>query len=62
MRDPFADRDKNPPPAHMTPEHAAALRAIGMRFGTGEPLRDFKPLKLRPRWQAFLLTLIGYRG
>lgn len=38
----------------MSPEQRAALKAIGVKFGTGEPLRDFKPLPQRPRWLAFL--------
>jgi hypothetical protein len=42
----------------MPPEQKAALEAIGVRFGTGEPLRDFKPLPQRPRWLAFLITLV----
>lgn len=45
----------------MSPEMRAALEAGGVKFGTGEILRDFKPLPQRPRWLAFLLTLIRYR-
>jgi hypothetical protein len=45
----------------MSAEQRAALEAIGVKFGTGEPLRDFQPLPQRPRWLAFLLTLVGYR-
>ena len=45
-------------PRPMSPEQRAALEAIGVKFGTGEPLRDFKPLPQRPRWLAFLITLV----
>jgi len=48
-------------PYSMSPEQKAALEAIGVKFGTGEPLRGFKPVPQRPRWLAFLLTLIRYR-
>ena len=51
----------SPDPYTISPEHRAALEAIGMRFGTGEPIRDFEPLPQRPRWLAFLLTLIGHQ-
>jgi hypothetical protein len=42
----------------MSPEQRAALEAGGVKFGTGAPLRDFKPLRKRPRWLAFLLTIL----
>jgi len=42
----------------MSPEQRAALEAAGVKFGTGEPLRDFKPFPQRPRWLAFLLTIL----
>ncbi|MFL5384313.1 MAG: hypothetical protein ACJ8GN_17460 [Longimicrobiaceae bacterium] len=45
-------------PGAMSPEQKAALEAAGVTFGTGEPLRDFRPLRKRPRWFAFLLTLL----
>jgi hypothetical protein len=45
-------------PYRMSPEQKAALEAGGVTFGTGEPLRDFKPLPKRPRWLAFLLRLM----
>jgi hypothetical protein len=61
MHDLFADRDSNPPPPDLTSEEVAALRSIGVRFGSGKPLVDFKPLPQRPRWLAFLLTLIGHQ-
>jgi hypothetical protein len=38
----------------MSSEQKAALEAIGVKFGTGEPLRDFTPLRQRPWWLAFL--------
>ena len=42
------------PAAAMSPEQRAALEAAGVTFGTGEPLRGFRPLPKRPRWLAFL--------
>jgi hypothetical protein len=48
-------------PRPMSAEQRAALEAGGVKFGTGEPLRDFKPVPQRPRWLALLLTLVGYR-
>src|SRR3954470_24421497 len=38
----------------LTEEERARLEAIGVKFGTGEPLRDFKPVRPRPWWLAFL--------
>jgi hypothetical protein len=38
----------------MSPEQKAALEAIGVKFGTGELLRDFTPVRQRPWWLAFL--------
>jgi hypothetical protein len=38
----------------MSPEMRAALEKAGVTFGTGEPLRDFEPVRPRPRWLAFL--------
>jgi hypothetical protein len=38
----------------LTDEERARLEAIGVKFGTGEPLCDFKPVRLRPWWLAFL--------
>ena len=48
---PTISTTRRPP---MSPEQRAALEAAGVKFGTGEPLRDFKPLPQRPRWLAFL--------
>ena len=42
----------------MSPEQRAALEAASVKFGRVEPLRDFKPLPQRPRWLAFLITLV----
>ena len=42
----------------LTEEEKARLEAIGVRFGTEEPLRDFRPVRQRPRWLAILITLI----
>jgi hypothetical protein len=55
MNTPTTSTTRRPP---MSPEQRAALEAGGVKFGTGEPLRDFKPLPQRPRWLAFLITLI----
>jgi len=48
---PTISTTRRPP---MSPEQRAALEAAGVKFGTGKPLRDFKPLPQRPRWLAFL--------
>jgi len=55
------DRNGRDPLYKLTPEEKAALEKIGVKFGTGEPLRGFKPVPQRPGWLAFLLTLIGHR-
>jgi hypothetical protein len=41
----------------MSPEERAALEVIGVKFGTGEPLREFKPLPQPSAWLVFLITL-----
>jgi hypothetical protein len=46
----------------LTEEERARLEAIGVRFGTEEPLCDFKPVRQRPRWLAFLITLFSGPG
>ena len=56
--DAHLDRNGRDPLYKLTPEEKAALEKIGVKFGTGEPLRDFKPLPQRPRWLAFLITLV----
>jgi len=38
----------------LTEQEEARLGVMGVKFGTGELLCDFKPVRLRPRWQAFL--------
>jgi hypothetical protein len=43
----------------LSDEEIAALKAMGARFPTGGPVRDFEPVKMRPRWLAFLLRIIG---
>jgi len=48
------DRNGRDPRYNLTPEEKAALEKIGVRFGTGEPLRDFRPVSQRPWWLAFL--------
>lgn len=43
----------------LSDQEIAALKAMGARFPTGGPPRDFQPVKMRPRWLAFLLRIIG---
>jgi hypothetical protein len=46
----------------MSPEQKTALEAGGVTFGTGELLTDFRPIRKRPRWLAFLLRLVSGPG
>jgi hypothetical protein len=53
--------DPNPlgwvdPPLHE--EEIAALRAMGARFARGGALRDFEPVKQRPRWLALVYRIL----
>jgi hypothetical protein len=43
----------------LHPDEIAALKAMGARFPSGGPVRDFEPVKLRPRWLAYVLRTIG---